>query len=725
MRANNTAHLVMAGVFIAGAVGAIGHHRAMGQERVLVFGSDDDRDAKRETTADEPTTPITASTSRPRLEVHIGSVQNLLRSARSSKSGSLLAFVSAFVRAASDVSSEGVDAEEASGLLKQISGWPDTSIVAGMFAPDMEGRARWAVRVDWPLSAVRERVGRLLSSDVADTILEGVGFSRTSAGIDRIELNGSELAYLYASGPDKTYIASHTGLNLSTDLSALSAELLEGQPALVAAKYDLTTTERDTGATMFSNLHFVTSVEYIARVEDDGNWREVVHVRWPPLTGLGAKTIALGRVKQSFFVPAEAFGAMTIRPLAGPTMIESMAGLGPQMVVEDSGEFTMIGEAVGGPIARLAGSDVCLTVLPGVGFLPVPDFVVQMRMNHPDTFVEEVRDATTEINEAFRVREQRQPWHETRVADRVVFWSEGQNLLPGAVMPFTLRPVLFTTNERDAKDKDRTMLVVAWTSTSPERFVRRWLRLPRGRHQRFLPDRRKTNGQAWINWKRTYRQLVPYANLAIQAVASDALLPSVSEFSKNLSDATVTVKVRYAGLTARHLGPIPIGAVVLPSMHAAAVMEDDSGGSDLARERLAARRLKVLYHQCSLFRKDHDRLPAEIAELDGYVDFAGHPELLQLELSSRKKWSNLLDGLFTSSDDDDDQSKDEDDENAVDIDDKLFAIHWGREQWRLELAPGTLEHLETLYIDQDGKIHRVVKKEAPAAETPVTPSSGL
>jgi len=730
MRANNAVPL-MVGVLIAVAVGTVGHHPAIAQERILVFGSDEDRDAKRETTAVTSETatalrvPTVVATSRPRLEVHIRSVQSLLRGAQSSKSSSLLAFVSEFVRAAGDVSSEGVDVEEASGLLKQVGGWPDTSIVAGLFASDMEGRPRWAIRVDWPVSAIRERIGRLLSSDVAGTVLEGVGLSRTSDGIDRIELNGSDLAYIFAGGPGETYIASHRGLRLSTDLSALSAELLKGQSALIAAKYDLTATEEDSGATFFSNVHFVTSVEYVARVEDDGNWREVVHVRWPPLTGLGAKTLALGRVKQRFFVPEEAFGAMTIRPLAGPAMIESMAGLGPQMVVEDSGEYTMIGEAVGGPIKRLAGSDLCLTVLPGVGFLPVPDFVVQMRMKHPDTFVEEVRAATTEINEAFRVRDQRQPWNEVQVGDRAVFWSDGQSMLPGTLMPFALRPVLFTTSERDAKDKDRAVLVAGWTSTSPERFVRRWLNLPRGAHKRFVPDRRKTNGQAWINWRRTYRRLVPYANLAIQAVTADVLLPSMSSISNDLTDAMVTLKVRYAGMTASHLGPIPIGAVVLPAMRAAAALEDDAGDTDLARERLAARRLKVLYHQCSLFRKDHDRLPAEIAELDGYVDFDGHPELLQLELSSRKKWSNVLDGLFTSSDDDDEKNEDEDDEQVVDIDDKLFAIQWGRETWRLELVPGTLEHLETLYIDQDGKIHRVVKKEALRAETPVAPSGGF
>jgi hypothetical protein len=39
----------------------------------------------------------------------------------------------------------------------------------------------------------------------------------------------------------------------------------------------------------------------------------------------------------------------------------------------------------------------------------------------------------------------------------------------------------------------------------------------------------------------------------------------------------------------------------------------------------------------------------------------------------------------------------------------LYVIDWGRERWTLGFEPGTFEHLDKLYIDQDGRIHRVVK----------------
>ena len=88
------------------------------------------------------------------------------------------------------------------------------------------------------------------------------------------------------------------------------------------------------------------------------------------------------------------------------------------------------------------------------------------------------------------------------------------------------------------------------------------------------------------------------------------------------------------------------------------------------------------------------------------MDFAGHPELLELELSSRKSWGEWFDGLFES---DEEKENEDEDEEESDLDDDLYVIEWGQNSWRLGLAQGTLEHLEKLYIDQDGKIHRVEK----------------
>jgi len=169
-------------------------------------------------------------------------------------------------------------------------------------------------------------------------------------------------------------------------------------------------------------------------------------------------------------------------------------------------------------------------------------------------------------------------------------------------------------------------------------------------------------------------------------------------------------------LTVSHAGPMPLGAVFVPPMATLAAAPDDFGGSDLARERLAVQRLDVLYHHSKLFRKDLGRWPAEVAELDGYVDFSGHPELLELELSSSKRWRDWFGGMFEPKKRED-EADDELEDLTKDINDRLYVIEWGREEWTLGLAPGTLEHLEKLYIDQDGEIHRSERNDKPPQET--------
>jgi hypothetical protein len=289
------------------------------------------------------------------------------------------------------------------------------------------------------------------------------------------------------------------------------------------------------------------------------------------------------------------------------------------------------------------------------------------------------------------------------------------------IMPVVARPVVFLTREVDARQKEREFIVVAWTSTSPERFVRRWLDLPRGEEARHHPTRRKTNGQLWINWKQIYRWVHPYIDVSLRVVSGDALLPSAAEAESSLTDAMLTATARYSGLKVTHRGPLPIGAVVLPSLLATATAMDQSGGSDLARERLASQRLMVFYHHSKLFHKDLGRWPAEVAELDGYVDFAGNPGLLRLELSSRKAWGDWIEGIFESSEDTTEEGEEE-----GKIDDDLYVIEWGRDRWTLGIAPGTLEHLERLYIDQDGVVHRVEKKQETEAseENPEDPMKG-
>jgi hypothetical protein len=278
------------------------------------------------------------------------------------------------------------------------------------------------------------------------------------------------------------------------------------------------------------------------------------------------------------------------------------------------------------------------------------------------------------------------------------------------IMPFKMRPVLFTTSEIDARDRERDFLVVGWTSTSPERFVRRWLDLPRTKNKRYLPQRKKTNGQVWINWRQLYKWLSPYVNVPTGALVGVMPLPDADAVADSMTDALLTAKTGYAGLRISHEGPLPTGLLLVPALVGMSSATDERGGSDLARERLACRRLRVLHHHATLFKKDVGRWPAEVAELDGYVDFAGHPELLKLQLSSRKRWS----ALFTEWSGKEEDTGEEEDEDESTLDDDLYVIDWGRDAWRLKLAPETLEHLEELYIDQDGEIHR---QEISASET--------
>ena len=75
--------------------------------------------------------------------------------------------------------------------------------------------------------------------------------------------------------------------------------------------------------------------------------------------------------------------------------------------------------------------------------------------------------------------------------------------------------------------------------------------------------------------------------------------------------------------------------------------------------------------------------------------------------------------------DDEERPEDEDEaayEGAPDIDDKLYRIEWGRDSWRLGLVPNTLEHLEKLYIDEAGELHRVEK--VTKSEEVKTPDQG-
>jgi len=358
--------------------------------------------------APQPVTPPAEiaddAQTKPRFELHVPSVKNLLSDIHRSRSGFILSTVHRMLTEAGKASAEGVDVEQVAELFKLVGQWPDTSIDAVTFAPDREGRLRWAIAVDWPLEALRGRVQDALSSAAAQSLLEGVALDGEQDK-DVVRLSGTPLVYLLACGEGRSLIATHPDVSLPDKPFTGTAETSGEQPHALVCRLNLTPTEKDSGAGAFSQFRIVTGVEYAAHVSPEGEWLETVHVHWPPLAGMGAKAF-LGKVKQSFFVPAEAFGAVAVQPLNASSIVDGLAGFGPQMMMGASGEMAIMGERQAGPVAGHGGEEACLTVVPGTGFLPAPDLVTQLRVKHPDEFVKDLRKAVTKINDEHRGREQ-------------------------------------------------------------------------------------------------------------------------------------------------------------------------------------------------------------------------------------------------------------------------------------------------------------------------------
>ena len=646
---------------------------------------------------------------KPRFELYVPSARKLASELQRSRSGKFASLLSRMMLELADSSAEGVDVGEATALAQRIGDWPDSAIVVSVFAPDTEGRLRWAARFDWSVEDLGKRIEALIKLEAASEMFEGLSLNGCGESGYELVLRDTPLGILAPAGDAQAYVQSHADLPLPDKPFTGTEETTKDGAPLVVCRLNLAGTEKDSGATFMSSFNIVTDVVYAGRVAEDGGWAEEVYVHWPPIAGMGAKAM-FGKVKQTFFVPQEAFAAAAFKTVAAPGILEQMAGLGQQVIMESPGQITVMGDPAPGPLVAAVGTELCVTLMPGTGFLPAPDIVVQAKIKDPEELMEDLELAAEDVNDELREREQPAAWRKATVRERTVIWSDGTGHVPGAYLPFIMRPVLFATTETDALGKDKNFLVMGWTTTSPRNFVRRWLDQPR-QDPRHLPLKKKTNGQMWVNWGQVYKWIAPYANTALSAVVRDSLLPSADDMAADLTDGLVTMKTRYSGLRVAHTGPLPVGAFVVPLLAGISAAPDESGESDLARERLASQRLKVLYHHSKLFHKDVGRWPAEVAELEGYVDFAGNPGLLHLELSSRKARSNWFEGLFEVEDEEELEEEEEEGGVGVGIDDDLYVIEWGRDSWRLGLAPDTLEHLEKLYIDQDGEVHRVVKTE--------------
>lgn len=639
-------------------------------------------------------------TLQPRVELAVPSIRHLWNELHRSQAGPLVSYARRMVALRLEDVEEGALATDFESLLGDVESWPDTSIYAAEYASDLDGRARWAIRLDWSLETITARLGKLLAHSAAEELLQGIKLRKESEGL-AITLRDVPIAYMTAGASEQTVIRSHPGLVLGKGPTEALTWPEPGK-AVLACRVAFKGTEADSGSTFFSSLSVVTGVNYTGFVDDTGKWQERINVEWPPISGMVAKSV-LGRVKQTFFVPRNALASAVVDTPMLPTMVEQMAGFGPQFIMEDAGEMGMVGNTEPGAIATLGRSTACITLLPGTGFIPMPDIIIQSRVKKPDEMMSQLQEASQEINRLYEQREQAPPWKQFELGDGIALYKDDRTASGGAMLPVSFRPVIFTAKEKDGRGKERDLLVVALTSTTPKQIAERWLAYSRTRDFHHMPQRKKTNGQLWVNTKSMYRWLAPYVSVPVSLAAGSGVMPSLAEFPL-FEDAYMSLKASYSGIALTNEGPLPIGVWAVPACVALSMDQDNA--TDLARERLARERLRVFFHHAELFHKDIGRWPAELRELDGYIDFAGHPELLRLPVSSQKSVQRWFEDIFDVTEPEYSDITD----YETPIGEDVFTIDYRDATWHLAVVPDTFEHLESLYIDQDGVIHRSEKK---------------
>jgi len=648
---------------------------------------------------------------RPRVELYIPSVADLVSAARNSHTAPLARAAFGLFGPGTATDEESVDLSAALALLGRLAAWADTSLVGLIYAPDVEGRPRFGLRLDYELSDLHERLTGLLAEETAQKLLKGARLRPRQEGGYCLELPeiGLELAWLLPAGEGRCCLVSHVDLELPeavwgmpTSSAPSAAGSSAGQPArrLLYCRYNLAGSEKDSG-TIFGGITWVQSINYWCRLDDTGNWEEQFAILWNPLISIGAQQM-ISPVRGAYYAPG---GSLAVAVFGFPvaSTLDVMLGLPP------------------GALGASGANETCVSVLPGRGFLPVPDVVLQMRVRNPRRVLDRLVEQARKINRQREAEYQEPLWHEGKLGDQPLLWRQS-DVGGGFFAPFVYRPAVFTHKLTDPRGKQRELLILLLTSTTPEQSARTWLTSRKPSEQRVIPTDEELHWQGFIHWKGLYRLAAPWLNLVAAVNPDSRFLPSVAEMSEHLEDSRIDVQRKAAYLLARHRGPLPLGGAYLPAVFALASAPGESGGTDLSRERQAVRNLRVLYHHSKLFRQDYGRWPAELWELDGYVDFAGHPELLRVPESTRgalRSWFEKAFSWVESSEEDEDEKADEDDQEGR-PDTSLYVINWSPSDWTLELKPGALDHLQRLWIDQDGKTHRTPKAKQTPASAPMS-----
>jgi len=667
-------------------------------------------EAKEETPATAPTTQEEEEeeeedeSNTPQVEVYIPSVTALVDAAKRSKTAAFYKVVVGLIPPIEDETEEGLDIGAVATLLEEVSGWPDTSVIVTTYTQDREGRARWAIRIDWPIEEFRERLASLLKLEAAGKVLKDVELHQEDDEGWRIRLPDHVLAVLVASG-DGTLIASTPELqppetvfgleapdggttSEKTSASKKAVKKKKKKSSLIYCRLNLAGGDEDDGDSFFSTISGVKDIRYGASLRKNGLWSEKFIVRWNPALGMFLKT-ALKKLKKPFECPRESYVTAAFNASLGGGMADVLAGLEP------------------GTIGTRASAEMAFSAVPGTGFLPFPDLFYQFNINSKERIIDAIREAIEEDAKEREEEDREMAWHEEEIDGGVVFWRDPSAGVSHGIMPVTYRPVIFFEEPCSDDASDSLRLIIAQTTMWADDAVNNWQRLTKTRKSRVaIPGTKKAHWQARISWDRLYNLGHPYLSM-LASLSQDATLPpTAEELGDALADAVINIRIEFAGVQARHTGPIPFGAAYVPLVTYTSLGDTADPSSEASRERIACRHLRVLYHHAELFQEDYGRWPATVAELDGYVDFATHKYLLWLRPQDRGFTADLV-SLLTG--------KEETEDDDEDIDDSLYVIEWSPDDWRLMFRDDEFKNYRTIYIDKEGEIHRVPKPDEAAA----------
>ncbi|MBI5762106.1 MAG: hypothetical protein HZA51_01135 [Planctomycetes bacterium] len=619
------------------------------------------------------------------VEVYVPSVTSLVDAAKRSKTAVIYRVFSSLVAVPRDETGEGIDISHVLTLLTEISRWPDTSLEITTYTQDREGRPRWAVRVDWPLEALVVQLQALIQLEATGKLVKDLSLHQAESGEWRLELPDMVLAVLKKT-KGGSLVLSAADVKPPEKIFGRKEVGDKKEKSLVYCRLNMEAGDDDSrGAGMLGQLSMLSDIRYSGMVDDAGLWQERFNLRWNAMLGLAIKQ-SLKKPETKFETPRDAMAAAVFSMVMAEGMADSLAGFRA------------------GTIGARCGSDVAVSVIPGGGFLPLPDVFFQFRVRNPDGILKSVRKMMRDDAKARRADDKAPAWREDTIGNTAVFWKDPAADRNGGMSLITTRTVVFIEEPgADAGPDEKSTLVVAEIATMPDDAVSRWLER-RGKSSTWerMPSAEGSSWEAVIHWATVYALVEPLLSVIGNMADDVSPLPGAKELAADLVESRVHLKIEYAGLDIRHKGPIPFGAAYVPAITAMSLSATADFGSEADRERVACRNLRTLYHHAKLFKKDYGRWPATVAELDGFVDFASHPYLLQLQPREDGFAANLV-GMFATSS----KPKVRREQGESVIDDTLFVIEGMDDEWRLAFKKDQFRHYETIYIDAEGEIHRV------------------